>query len=61
MGSQGESKGDQGELKGVNKSSMEFRGVKRCQEESRGFNRSQEESRGVKISKEVVQRKLRDG
>ena len=36
----GESKGDQGKLKGANKSSEELRGVKRSQEESRGVKRS---------------------
>ena len=44
----GESKGDQGKLKGANKSSEELRGVKRSQEESRGVKRSQEDSRGLK-------------
>ena len=44
----GESKGDQGKLKGANKSSEELKGVKRSQEVSRGVKRSQEDSRGLK-------------
>ena len=50
----GESKGDQGKLKGANKSSEELRGVKRSQDVSRGVKRSQEESRGVKRSGKIL-------
>ena len=56
----GESKGDQGKLKGANKSSEELRGVKRSQDVSRLVKRIQEDSSQNESRGKGVQRKLRD-